>query len=1314
IQWYEAALGICPTYAPALAALGRLYTAAESGDALIRMHLAVAEHSSDNARRADAHGAVAEILETRQGKPDVAAEQHARALGLDPGREGSFKALCRLYARARRYPELVELYSRAADRASDEDVAIAYLFKMGALHEDALQDPASAVPGYRRILKRQPNNLGAIHALQRAADAGCRYGELCEALELEAKLAQDQTRVVALLQRAAEVLEHKLRDPEAALDRLRRVVELVPSYAPALSSLARLYQALGRHEDLLGVYERELGLCVSSAAEVELLYQMGELCERALGDEDRAALRYRQAIAKSPRHLPSLRALGQLLRRRGDFQGLVEVLEAELGGESEPGARARTLYRIGEVFEVHLGRPERALAAYRKALEQAGDYRPAADGAARMSTELCAWSALAADLTIEASKARDGRLAIDALLRAGDVHGELLGEPGRAVAAYEAVRVREPGSLAALLALGPLYRQAGAWEKLGECYRALSAVVGDVRARAAALEELARLGETREVGGEAELREIYQRILALDPASPVALAGLEKLALASGDRKLLADVDARIAQSGLDATMVAVHQTRLGESLELVGAPAALGAYRAALAGEPASLAAIRGLARVAERMGDAAGMVEAASREASFVRDGKRAAELLLRAALLRLEHMGDQPGAMADAEHALERWPDGARVAELLGELLGAAGQTRRLVKCLSQAAAAAAEPARQAALWREVARLYADLEGDLPAAIAALVRVLGTQPDEIATLRYLAALYARDAQWENAVVQHERIAKVAPVKEDKIEALLGLGRIFATRLGDTKRAQASLNALLRLEGGHREALGLLADVHEREGNSREAAKTARLLLEATAGPTSRAAVLLRIGRLELQNADLRKAADALREAVAIQGPLGEAAEPYRDLLGKEESFERYVEALCAHRQLVGRGEVSDEDLPATFLELARVQHEVLGRGERAVAALREGFEQCRQGSLQLDLALRLSALGRSEEALGEFQRLVAFDPAEPEAWRGMGRTLEEQGRASEAAVALAPLLVLGTATEAERALAQKRRLKPGWAHPRSFSAKSLHAVSAGKPWDEDSIAALLVALAEPLGKLNPSDLERHVVSRNRLAERAEHPVRELGERLAHALGLGASDFDLYVYERAGSEPLRLGDVQVELRLPPALLVPSDIVATSEAQQVFALGRVLCAVARGVYPAVRLPPREVVKALRAAAALAAQALGQETRDEEIAELQRRLLKAASRRSRKAMEEAAARYALIAGSIDLDRWIQTVEPTLVRAAAVLAGDLPAAVELVRRDGFSLLEGPQLVRGSATVADLLRFWASAPAMELRRQAGLVG
>ena len=137
---------------------------------------------------------MAEILEYRLNQPDAAAEHHGRAIGLVPGYAASFKALERLLAQGQKHEPLVELYERAVDLAQDAEGKITWLFKIGRLQEDALGEPARAMSAFRRILEVDPQHLGAIHALQRAAERAGKFKELVAALELEVARATDKRR----------------------------------------------------------------------------------------------------------------------------------------------------------------------------------------------------------------------------------------------------------------------------------------------------------------------------------------------------------------------------------------------------------------------------------------------------------------------------------------------------------------------------------------------------------------------------------------------------------------------------------------------------------------------------------------------------------------------------------------------------------------------------------------------------------------------------------------------------------------------------------------------------------------------------------------------------------------------------------------------------------------------------------------------------------------------------------------------------------------------------------------------------------------
>lgn len=1307
VQFHEQALAIEPTYIPSLQALGKLYTRHSSWDALARMHLAEAEAVDDPRRRAAAHARVAEIFEAQLGRLDDAAEHHARALGLVPGYPASFKALTRIYGALGKHRELIEIYERAVDGAPDPERAITYLFKIGAVFEDALGELLQAAHAYRRILSLDANHLGAIHALQRATERAGRWLELVEALEIEAEKTKDSGQIVALLHRAGEVLDDTVGDRDAALVRFRKVIAIDPKYVPALTSLGRIYYRTGRWEDLLDMYRRELEVTPRGPGAVSLLLKMGELCEDRIGRDDEALAHYQRAAEVDPGNRPALRALGRKLRERGEWAPLVKVLEVGLDGLSDPSRCALAAYRIGEVYEERLGQSERAIAMYEQALKTAPEYRPAVDALARLRAEAKAWPKLVDDLARETATAKDPSLAITALVREGEVWADELREPRRAIACFEAVLEREPGHLAALLALEPLYRKTGAWESLAKVYVTEARVLTDPGARAAALRELARLGESRALGTTEGLQGTYETVLGLFPGDAGALAALERLALERADRHLLTVVDARLVAASDDSTVTAAHQTRMAESLDAQDDPGALAAYRAALAFDPESLGATRGLSRIAERTGDPATLAEAARREAAVSRNGEAAAHLLVRSARVRLERLGDTAGALEDLERALELHADSAEAADRLIVTLTLANDPSRLVDQLSRAATSAQTAERQAVLWMEVARIYAEVQGNLAGAIGALNRVLRSSPSHVQTLLQLARLYSRDSQWTEAANLLARVVQLAPDREVLRDAHLELATLWEERLGETQRALVSLQAVLALDDRNREALRRLAELHGREGDLERANGSARKLLDASTEPADRASALVLIAKLERRRGDARAAAGALYAGVSVEGPSGAAAADFKQHLADSGGWEHYAGALA---QFLADAPANRAALPLRVqacLELAHVQDDELGLREDGIGTLRAGIAQLGEDpGLREELARRLRKSGRTDEALRELARLLVVDVGRPDTYRDLARTYEAMHRPEEARYSLQPLVVLGAAQASDLDSLRTRPPRPGQARAGSYDAEALKTIEAGA---RHTVAvALLATLPEAMGKLYPIDLEGYGLStRDRIGPRTGNALRNLCDRIAGVFGVG--EYDLYAHRARGR------GVSIELSDPISVIVPVGLAELPEPQQVFALSRVFANIARGIATIDKLTPREVEVVLAAAARTVAPTFGQGLTSEDFLDDQsKRIGKALSRRNRKTLEELAAQY-VSSPAPDFPTWARALQQTANRAAVLVGDDLNAGVEVLRRTEreFVGIDGATLARTSPIIADLLRFWVSEAAFAFRRHAGTI-
>ncbi len=1305
IRWYVAELEIDASSMPALHALSRLYREREQWPALIAIHTAEANGASDPVRRAAAYAKVAELYEMHLHDAEQAAVHHAHALGVEPGYPPSFQALSRLYTQAGNHRGLIELYERMVDLADDGETKITYLFKIGRLYEDALGAPSAAVTAYRRILDVDSKHIGALHAIQRSAERASQFKDLVEALELEARCTGERKRVVALHHRAGEVLEQGLNDLEAALQRYRKVVELDPRYEPALVSLARCYDAAGRWQEVIEVYEQTLALEPKGLAAAALWYKIGEVYDTRLGREDKALEAYRKAVELEPAHSPSVRALERSLGAAEQWLELVRLLERSVEREEDEVVQARALFRAGEIYEHKLSKTDKAMTCYDSAVAASPGFRPPLDARARLLAQQGAWQKLVDVLGEEAAHAKEPDLAVAALLRQAELLRDELEQPERASASFEAALTVSPDHLGALVALAVLYAAAGKHEELARVLAAQVRVMTDPMARIAALKELARVQGLHDLGGEQAQHQTYAAILNLAPRDPEALLGLEGLALRASDTRLLAQIDAQLVdlETGV---LGAAYRTRLAESLEAAGEEAALRLYREAIELDPDNFAATRGLTRLARRNADASQLEAAAEQEARLAHDMALAGTLLVEASALQVK-AGQGEAALRALRRALEISPEHDLAARSLRELMLVAGRIHELIDSLVHAAQATPSKERAAVLWGQVAELQAETLRDVPAAVATLQRVVKLAPGHQPTLMRLADLYASDAQWAAAVDTLRRALPTATRAADQAAVQLRLAIILHDHLSEPKAARDALNAVLMVDPGNAQAIERLLAIQIKERQYDAASKTAQRLVDAAPDQEVRARALGHRAELERRLGHTTEAIVCYREAVEAVG-FGQVAERFRTFIeqkldGEAARWEEFAQALAGYLESGAPSGRASE----TYFELGRVMSRHLGRHEQAAIALERALAQDPSNAeLHSELASALERSGRIGDAISTLRKSILVDVGRVESWRELARAFSVAQRSAESVAATSAIVALGAASEPETAAVMASPARAASCPPGSVDHGLIGSI--GAPGELETAVALLASFHDGLPRIYGTEFERYgLTSRDRIGARAPHPLRQVVDRVAAILNL--PEVDLFVHRA------HQGGASIELTETPSILVPEVVASYPEPYQVFLMGRVIVNLARRIQVVDRLPVQALEVLMTAAARNASSSFGSGTADEEYLNAQaKKVNKSLPWGRRRPLEEAAEAY--VAEPVtDFSAWSQAVRTTAARAALIVCDDLPAAVEVIRRTEGDLAgaQGELLARSSAMIADLMQFWVSEAAFAARRRLNLL-
>ncbi len=1300
--WYSRELERSPTCAEAVTGLCALYERRGQWEPLVAVRLAEAEALQDGLRRGQAFAELARIVEERLARPDDAARLNARACIADPGNAGAFASLVRLYLKAGRHAELVELYSRAADGAEDAEERVTYLFKLGRLLEDAVGDAAGALAVYRRIGAAATPAVEALHSMQRAAAQAGRYAEVVEGIELELKASPSLARRVRLLEQRAALETGPLSAGEAGVATYQRLLELAPRHEAGLLGLARELAAAGRWDEWLEIQRRRVELLPTEGDKAEVLFEMAQVLELRTGARRRAMELLKEVLTLVPAHRGAELGLERLLWLESLWPDLVQLLSREVA--SYPNSvSARRLARAAELLEHRLGQSRAALKLYNQALEKHPGFAPALDGCERLHSLARESEALARHLMARAQSA-SGRSAAVRFHHAALVYRDELQRPVDALGAAEALAQLEPDNIVTSFLLEPLRGQQGTAEGLVATLRTLCAVLKEPRTRIAALQRLAAALE-RISAPAAERLGVLVAVLELDPGHIPVLERLEWLARAGADSSLLAQVDARLGSLLVDGGARCSHLTRLADTLETQGDPAALGVYAAALELDGESVAATRGLGRLAAERSETAPLVLAAEHELRVLRDHSLAASWLLRASSLA-ETSGALENARGLAERALATAPELPAAAERLSALLRASGEIDRLVAALTAAAGHCKVRERTAELWIVSARLLANEKADLPAAIAALTRVTQFLATALAPQAELAALLARDGQYLAARERYEKALGLAATLHERSAMRLALAELLNGALRNPEQAANQYEAVLEEAPSDTQALLGLFQLRVNAGALEAAAPLAERLVDVVPAGEPRANAQISLARLEAMRAHFEVALAAYAGAMEWAGLGGPAASELRGMIAAHPGLAvvgwgQY--SLALRRYLEGR--VGDAAASSSVLrELARVFDVELGQPAEAARFLEADLAKASTDPrLWAELGHVLERSGEKSRSLDAYRRALDSDAAQPEVLRGIVRCLDALGRASDARTAEATLLSIGAASDLEAARLSSRIPLAGQLAPRVLDGDLLAVV--GAPAASDPVLALVVAMAEGLERVEEPDLERYgLTSRDRLTARSGAPIRGLAECLAQACAI--DEYELYV--APGAVPS--GGVDAGA----SLLVPATIQNESEAVQAFALSRVLVPMARRYHAMLRFDDAVLGEWVLGACRLANESYGVGTGDDDlIGNRARRLAKALPWGRRGRVEEAAQAW-MAAGSPAIAPVAARVRLASARLALLVADDLPAVVRWLRvTEGDQAGLAPQqTMLGIALMHEMIRFWQSEVACELRRRLGI--
>ncbi len=222
-----------------------------------------------------------------------------------------------------------------------------------ALLQQKLNLASSAVETWKRLLEVEPNEAGALRALEVLYEGSESWTELAEVLRSLAEVAETSDFAMAL--KLARIQEEKLEDNYEAISTLQRILASSHDHLAALQSCSRLYEKEQNWMELIQTLNQMVMLEADDAKRNELIFRIAHVLQHEINDVEQAVKKYQSILEFDSRHEKTIGALEELLEGE-DFRPQAAAILEPLYLEQRQAAK---LIHLNELLLEVAVEPER-------------------------------------------------------------------------------------------------------------------------------------------------------------------------------------------------------------------------------------------------------------------------------------------------------------------------------------------------------------------------------------------------------------------------------------------------------------------------------------------------------------------------------------------------------------------------------------------------------------------------------------------------------------------------------------------------------------------------------------------------------------------------------------------------------------------------------------------------------------------------------------------------------------------------------------------------------------------------------------------
>jgi tetratricopeptide (TPR) repeat protein len=1324
-QYLAQVLSIDPTDEAAYTTLEAIYLeqgSDEAHGALVELYLTHAEVVGQDAiARMDTLMRAAKVFEERLGQPESALVVMLSALTVETAsQEALLDELERLGRQTGMWAEVMERYNAVLGELTEPGDAFELSRRSGIVMAQDLGQLDDAVYYFQRALQLDPQSVDVLDRLRGIYEELTSWPEMAQVLEARIALTQAADEKIELWRRLGQVREQQLMLHEDAIVAYEQILAIEESDADALNALERLFEGLGRWQELVEILEAKARHTYDSDEIVALRLRAADVYQQQLGRTDRAVATYQDILSVDQSHLGSLRSLEAIYLQQANWESALEVMERQLAVVS--GEEQLAIFgRMAAIYEDRFQDRDKAIDAYHQILAVDPGNLEAIAQLERLYAELGRWFDLISTLEAHVQLLPDKASQVQLLGYMAEVHRDRLGDLNAAIDVFVRSLYVEFAQPETWRALASLYEETQNWESAVESYRNLAGLLDSPAEKIAVFDHIGGLIETQIMDPQ-RAEGAYFEALRLDPGHRPTLEAVRGLYERTGNwqgviqiLKQIEDTTRDLAEKGRALAAVGhVYQERL---FDLVSA---VRYYEQALEYEPSLVEAAEPLIDVymSERRWERAlPLLERVLER--YHADGRRSVEQLharhlQMAQTCEMLNLHDQ--ARDNYYQAYEYDQTHKETMLGLGRQLNRHGdyeQALQLFQILQMQHLSELSTEEATEIFYQ-SGLIKQRMGDKLRAIDFFEQALAYNPQHKESLSALLESYEQTGRWDRVVEATRYLLQTEQDPKIQLAYLTRIGDIYAGQLGQEGPAiQAYLEAL-GLEPRSMALLHKLLNLYTKTRQWLEAVDILKALIDVDTDDARRAKFSYTIGvvfRDEIK--DPLEAVRYFEQCLDLDVRQLKAFEAVDRILTDEKDWKALERA---YRQMLHRiSKVDDEQLKSANLllwqSLGEIYRSRLGLMKSAIQAY-EMVASMRPDDEQTHLILA-QLYEKENDAAGmirQHRELISHNPFRIESFRALFKAYIASKEYDKAWCMASALSFLNSATETEEKFYQQYLGSTLKAAKITFNPELLGMVL--HPDQSRLISAIMQQLTLAFGALYASDPRDIGVNKKKdLLDPNDRSLQfcKIYSYVAARLSTVGMAVPPLLYRRL--------DQAIGLRnantAPAAFLVGGDMLqGRDERELAFIISKQLFFMLPQHYLGSCGYPTDWLKAFfMVAMHMTNPALGL---DKTLGELGPQLMQEFADADRRTpglivqTQKLVQQFLATGKNPNLSEWLTAVDHSSSRFGLVLCGDLAKAASCVKNDTNPI--------GKASVKDKIRdmvvFSISEEYFELRKQLGL--